>query len=125
MKRIIFSMLITTGSLFFTSNKASAQCNESGAYYDCYSFSNNSYCDSDTEVWSADGTLYWVNVNLQANHPTDAYAFAEISTSADYWSGIIAQGTYQDNFTVSGDLVGSLSLYTAARYGSAYIGASW
>src|SRR5687768_17088626 len=74
MKRIVFSLLITTGALFFANTKASAQCNVSGAYYDCYSVSNNSYSDSDSEVWSADGTLYWVNVSLQANHPTDAYA---------------------------------------------------
>jgi hypothetical protein len=125
MKRTLFLSLLTAVVLLFNNNKASAQCNDYGGYYDCYSVSENSYSDSDGDVWTTEGTMFWVNVNLRANHPTDAYAYAEIATSGGYWTDIITQGTYQDNFTVPGQLGGSLSLYTAARYGSAYIGASW
>jgi hypothetical protein len=126
MKQILSFLLFTVIILLVNPGKLLAQCSESGANFECYSYSYDSEMDTNSATWITEGTLFWVYVNLQADHPSDSYAFAEVTTPSDYWVNMVTNGdSYQDNFTMSGNFNGSLMLYSSARYGFAYVGASW
>jgi hypothetical protein len=125
MKRIL-AFLLFAAAFFLNPGKSLAQCSENGANFDCYSYSQNSNTDTDTETWATEGTWFWVTVNLQANHPADGYAYAEVTTANDYYVNMVTnRDSFQDGFYLSGNSGGSLMLYASARYGSAYVTASW
>lgn len=126
MKKILSFLLLTAAILFFNPNRSLAQCNENGGSFGCYSHSSNSYITTETATWATDATLFWFNVYLRADHPTEGYAYAEVTTPNGYWMYMITQREiFQEDFTLPGTIGGYLMLYASSRYGWADVAASW
>jgi hypothetical protein len=126
MKKILSFLLLTAAILFVSPNKSLAQCVDNGGTFYCNSYSDNGSIKTENATWATDATVFWVTVSLRANHPTEGYAYAEVTTPNGYWVYMITQqDTYQDDFSLPGTTGGYLMLYASSRYGWADVAASW